>query len=304
MSVYNAERYLQEAIESILSQTFKNFEFIIINDGSSDRSIDIINSFSDDRIVLIDQVNTGLPTALNNGIKMSKSGYIARMDADDISLPSRLKEQYDYLEKNNEVIAVGTHANVIDMNGNFVYTLKQPVTWEEVKRIFPETPFIHPSVMFRKRQFTQVEGYMDIPIAEDVTLFIKLAKIGKLENLDKILLNYRVSPFSISRKSKKTNKIVKEIKSNFVEGGQILDDDIHRLQLSIDRSSSRIRHYHYHILLAKKYLWNNYQPKLARKNLQNAFKYKRLDVEIYLLFLFSFFPAKAVKILYKRLKSI
>ena len=108
MPVYNGEKYLQEAIESILNQTFKDFEFIIINDGSTDKTLEIIKSFTDPRIKLITQENRGIIYSLNKGITESRGKYIARMDADDISLPERLEKEYRFLEQNPNYGIVGT----------------------------------------------------------------------------------------------------------------------------------------------------------------------------------------------------
>ena len=110
MSVYNGEKYLKRSIDSILNQTFKDFEFIIINDGSTDKSLEIIKSYDDDRIVLIDQENKGLTKSLNIGIKTASGKYIARQDADDVSLPDRLKKQVDFLEVREDVVLLGCRA--------------------------------------------------------------------------------------------------------------------------------------------------------------------------------------------------
>ena len=302
MPVFNGEKYLQEAIESILIQSFKDFEFIIVNDGSTDNSLNIIKSFDDDRIVIINQKNMGLPTALNNGIEKSISQYIARMDADDISLPNRLDLQYQYLEKNRDVVAVGGHVEIIDEDGEYIYTAKQPNTWEEIKNTFPQTPFFHSCVMFRKKQFIQVGGYFNVPIAEDNILFINLAKIGKLINLDSKLIKYRISPQAFSRKSKNTIVLTNRFLSVFYKTG-IVDND---LLLSIKKSriseSSKVKLYHYHLLLTKKYLWNNCQPKLARKNIFKSLKLFPYRAEPYLYLLMSFFPKRTITSLYKKFK--
>lgn len=302
MPVFNAEKYLRESIESILSQTFETFEFIIINDGSNDDSVEIINSYNDKRIVLIDQENTGLPTALNNGIKIAKSKYIARMDADDISLPIRLKEQYDYLEKNNNVIAVGTHANIIDMDGNYVCNSRKSLSNEEICKNFPETPFIHPSVMFRKEMYLKAGGYLNVPIVEDVLFFISMSKLGNLENLDLTLINYRLSPQAISRKSKRTVKISNEIVSCFYKTGSLFDKDLTRIRKSLKKSTFKEKVFQYYILLAKKYLWTNNQPKLARKNIRNGLKYCKSNPIPYSLYLISYLPSKLVIKIYKKIK--
>lgn len=113
MSVYNGEKYLREAIDSILNQTFTHFEFIIVNDGSTDKSLNIIKSYNGSRIILVQQENKGLAAALNEGIKIAKGKYIAMMDADDISLPTRLEKQIQFMEAHPEYVAIGSWANKI-----------------------------------------------------------------------------------------------------------------------------------------------------------------------------------------------
>src|ERR1039458_2059372 len=114
MSVYNGKESIRDAVNSILSQSFKDFEFIIIDDGSTDGSADIIESIKDERIILLKQENSGLSVALNNGIKISGAKYIARMDADDISMDTRLEKEYNVLENNSEIGIVGTFITLIN----------------------------------------------------------------------------------------------------------------------------------------------------------------------------------------------
>jgi len=114
MSVFNGERYLREAIDSILQQTFVDFEFIIIDDGSTDSSASIMSSYADRRIRVIRQKNRGLSAALNVGLKAAEGRYIARMDADDVSLPHRFGRQYLFLETHPQCVAVGSNAIIID----------------------------------------------------------------------------------------------------------------------------------------------------------------------------------------------
>src|SRR5437868_2907435 len=121
MTVYNSEEYLREAIESILGQTFTDFEFIIIDDGSTDRSADIVNSYSDTRIrFLSNSSNLGLVASLNEGIERARGEYIARMDCDDVSLPERLAKQVTFMDSRPELAASGTWAKEIDEEGNVI----------------------------------------------------------------------------------------------------------------------------------------------------------------------------------------
>ncbi|HGF9542707.1 TPA: glycosyltransferase family 2 protein, partial [Acinetobacter baumannii] len=127
LPAYNAELYLKEAIDSVLSQTFTDFELIILNDGSIDRTEEIILSYNDSRIVYVkNEKNLGLIGTLNKGINLAKGKYIARMDADDICLPERFKKQVDFLEKNNEIDLIGTNAIKINNNGDRIGVINMP----------------------------------------------------------------------------------------------------------------------------------------------------------------------------------
>ena len=137
MSVYNSEKYIIEAIESVLSQTFNDFEFIIVNDGSTDNSLSLIKSINDPRIKIIDQENKGLSKALNIGINIAKGKYIARLDADDIALPTRFEKQYKFLENNPECVALGTEAIYTTEDGKELYRSNLHSTWPTIKKYYP-----------------------------------------------------------------------------------------------------------------------------------------------------------------------
>jgi len=232
MSVYNGEKYLREAINSILNQTFKNFEFIIVNDGSTDSSLDIIKSYNDARIVVIDQKNTGQGIGRNIAIKHSNGEYIAILDADDISMPDRLQLQYDFLEKHPECVAIGSNAEIIDKDGNYVYTSNQALSWEEIKNNLPSMPFFHSSTMYRKAAFEKVGGYPEIYRIEDIVYFNKLAKIGELCNLPDVLIKYRLCPTAVTAKSsKKDYKIIENIIILDAVNDKITNEQINFLKL-------------------------------------------------------------------------
>ena len=304
MSVYNSEKYLREAIDSILNQTFKNFEFIIINDGSTDRSLEIIQSYNDDRIRFINQENTGLAKALNNGIAIARSDYIARMDADDIAYPERIQKQYKFLLNNPEYIIVGSNANIIDMEGNFVHHSNLPIKNEEMKGKLPETRFIHPSVMFRKDSFYKAGKYPEYMLkAQDYVLFNRMAKYGKFANIREKLLQYRIVPTANSTRDSKISERFNKILSKAIENNKISDNDYDYLKTITSNRNSKERLANYHLHLAKKYLWNNYQPRTARKNLIEAIKIRAVCIFPYLLFAVSFLPGKCILHLYKALKQ-
>lgn len=303
MSVYNGGEYLPEAIESILKQTYNNFEFIIINDGSTDNSLPVIKSYGDSRIVLINQENTGLAVALNNGIKIAKGKYIARMDADDISMPERLNLQYEFLEMNPEVIVVGGNAEIIEKSGNYVFTSNQLLEWAPIKNKLPETPFFHSSTMYRKSSFENVGGYPEIYRIEDVVFFNKLARIGELRNLQEVLIKYRLTPTAVtSKSSRKDGEIIQNIMLDAIEGNITSEQKGQLKYLTVNRNI-KWKKSMYHLHLSKKYLWNNCQPKLARANILKSIYYRPFSIEpLFLLFL-SFLPKRAIMYIYNRSKQ-
>lgn len=204
MSVYNGERYVAQAIRSILKQTFSNFEFIIINDGSTDRTDPILKKFAkkDDRILVLDQDNQGLARALNRGILIAKGRYIARMDADDISLPKRLEKQVQFLDKNLAIAAVGSSAIVIDEFGFRLARWDMHVDHEDIDRHNMKGfngGMIHPSVMMRKDVLLKIGCYnASLRVAQDYDLWLRLAEVSKLSNLQEYCIKYRRSLNSLS----------------------------------------------------------------------------------------------------------
>lgn len=207
LPVYNAERYLKESINSILAQSFSNFEFLIFNDGSSDKSGTIILEFKDSRIRYFESANNvGYVEHLNHGLKIAKAKYIARMDADDIARPDRLLKQYEFLEKNKEYIVCGTWFNVIGKN----HAVQLPVDNDDIKlRMLSITPFCHPSIMIRTEVLQRNGILYDneyIP-AEDHELWCRLAEYGKFANLQETLLQYRVHDNNISLKKRTQQQI-------------------------------------------------------------------------------------------------
>jgi glycosyltransferase EpsE len=205
MGVFNGEDYLSEAIESILNQTYGDFEFIICDDGSTDKSINIIDNYyrSDNRIVLIrNEINMGLAASLNKCIGLAKGEYIARMDCDDISLTDRFEKQVSYLENNTTIDIVGGCANLFDENG--IYGSMKPGKRFTRINVFKNTFFIHPSVMMRRDVLLSVGGYTVAPYTyrtEDYDLWCKLYEKGcNGVNLDEVLLNYRQDRKSYSKR--------------------------------------------------------------------------------------------------------
>ncbi|SDG63888.1 Glycosyltransferase involved in cell wall bisynthesis [Selenomonas sp. WCT3] len=201
MSVYNGERYLSEAIDSILNQSYDDFEFIIIDDCSTDNSVDIIKSYNDNRIRLVrNEENLRLPASLNKGIKLASGKYIARMDADDISLMDRFSKQVKYLEEHPEVTALGGSFQVIDCGGCNLYK-HHALTDEKLERYYLiPSPLAHPTVMMRRETIIDNNLFYDerYSSAQDYDLWLRIRKQFKIANLPDVLLKYRIHKKSIS----------------------------------------------------------------------------------------------------------
>lgn len=214
MGAYNSEKYISEAIESIINQTYKNFEFIIIDDCSADKTNMIIRKYAvkDNRIKLINNSNNmGLTYCLNKGIKIAKGKYIARMDTDDIALPSRLEKQFSYLENHKNVVVLGSWAFDIDENGKIIQERNVPKYNKDIVNLIKlVSPMIHPTVMFRKKEINIIGGYNeDFKLSQGYELWFRcIAKGYHMENLSERLLYYRRDINYLNRKiSSRINEI-------------------------------------------------------------------------------------------------
>lgn len=216
MPVYNAGDFLVDAINSILRQTYKNFELIIINDASTDGSLKIINKFVKrypNKIKLIDlssNLNKGGDACANFGIKKAKGKYIAKMDADDIAHPQRLEKQVEFLEKNRNIYLVGSNAYVINQKGKIVGEKNEPLTSYEIfKEYIYFNPIIHPTIMFHNK-FKKGENFYKIKYssANDYYTFFTLQCKGfQFSNLPDKLHYYRIYGENTSLKNIKLGLI-------------------------------------------------------------------------------------------------
>ena len=197
MPVYNSELYLAEAIESILNQSFRDFEFIILDDGSSDRSLEISKAYAakDKRVILLPYAHQGLTPLLNLGLKKAKGKYIARMDSDDIAAPDRFQKQIDFLETHPKYVAVGSNTILIDIDGDPIGNILLPENHNaiDLAQINGKGMIVHPTVMIRKLALEKINNYHpEFESGEDFDLFLRLAEVGKLANLPQKLLQYRL----------------------------------------------------------------------------------------------------------------
>ncbi len=209
MPVYNAGSYLDQAIDSVLAQSFSGFEFICVNDGSTDGSLEILNKWAnrDSRMRIISRANTGIVGALNDGLAASRCELIARMDADDICVSSRLEKQVAYMDSHTDCVALGSTALVVDEESSPIKRWVVPPDHALVSELHlsgAAGQMIHPTVIMRKAAVTNVGGYRaEWQWVEDYDLFLRLADFGKLANLQEDLLLYRFNARGISQSKRK-----------------------------------------------------------------------------------------------------
>ncbi len=213
MPVYNGSRYVRQAIESVLAQTYPDFEYLIIDDGSTDATRDIILSYSDPRIKLFkNDHNIGLIKTLNRGLSLAKGQYIARQDHDDISHPTRLEKQVNFLNQHPQVVLLGTAVNNIDEHGNknnsygcFVASGDFALRWQTIF----DNPFVHSTVMMRAQTVRALGGYDEHFIAcEDYDLFSRCVSEYKTTNLKEVLVDYRYHQASVIANATKENTLL------------------------------------------------------------------------------------------------
>ncbi len=227
LPVHNAAAFLADAINSILSQTFSDFELLIINDGSTDESKKIIESFNDKRIRFVEnETNFGLIATLNRGIKMAKGKFIARMDADDISLPMRLEKQFEKLNADSSIAVLASFVDFINEDGEVTGVLntdRETVSETEIRSMMMRTNCIaHPSVMIRKDVVEKFLYNAKQKSAEDWDLWMRMLASGfRIAKIPEALLHYRIHPASIMGKDKVAvvlERRLMRVKSKFLIG--------------------------------------------------------------------------------------
>lgn len=202
MAICNADQFLAESIESVLAQTFRDFELIIVDFGSTDNSRAITSGYAikDARIKLLEIPNCGLAEARNAACSLARGKYIAVMDADDVCLPHRLMLEVDYLEKNPAIAIVGTATEWINAKGHVLGIHEVPYADHEIKATLPyRCPYWHPTVLIRKNAFLSVGGYRNAFVfAHDYDLELRLAERFACANLPDVVLRYRIHPSQVS----------------------------------------------------------------------------------------------------------
>lgn len=208
--LYNCEAYISDALESITNQTYSNIEIVIIDDGSTDNSVEIVNSYSDPRIRLIkNETNKGIPYTRNLGLQESQGKYMAIMDSDDIAYLTRIEKQVDYMETNPSIDAIGSYYEII--GGRFKKVMKpKNITSEEIKagllflnRIANPTSFLRLETI-NKYELEYNPAYF---VAQDYDMWVQISKVGELSILPEVLLKYRTGHTNITKKSKSSKTI-------------------------------------------------------------------------------------------------
>ncbi|MBI2881404.1 MAG: methyltransferase domain-containing protein [Candidatus Tectomicrobia bacterium] len=200
MSVLNGEAYLAEAVGSILSQTFRDFEWVVLDDGSTDRTRDILAGFEDLRLRVIRQENRGLAASLNRAVAESCGEYVARMDADDFSYPNRFQNQVAFLDAHPEYALIGCYYHIVDAAGQLLGLQYRPVQNEDLQRaLLHANQFAHGAVMFRRRAFDRAGGYdPQFRYAQDYDLWLRMADDFNLFNIPKALYAWRATRTNLS----------------------------------------------------------------------------------------------------------
>lgn len=251
LPVFNGEAFIRQSVESILSQTFTDFELIIINDGSTDNSSEILHELAanDSRIILIERSNAGLVYTLNEGIEKARGEFIARMDADDIAIPERFELQLSKMISDPNLAVLGSFTRIINKEGSVVGLGRYPVTPSETERFLQHgSPLAHPTVLMRKHVLLELGGYRKVfSHCEDYDLWLRINEMGwGIANLSKPLLNYRVHGANISavhRDSQELGSVIARLSCRCRKEG--LPDpvaDIEKIDITVvDKVPSHLR---------------------------------------------------------------
>ena len=228
MCTYNTEKFIAEAVESVLNQTFRDFEFIIWDDGSTDGTKEIVESFNDDRIRYFYHDNTGLGMALRLACSEAHGKYIARMDSDDICLPNRLEKEVKYLESHGDYVLVSSAVCEIDENGDYLRRTFPCNDDKVLKGVlsYPSNMIVHPMVMMRRDAYQRAGGYLPIRKSQDVLFWSRLAKQGRFYNLSKPLGKYRILSSSLDHSKNPYKPLLVELLKKMIKDEVVLESDI------------------------------------------------------------------------------
>ena len=237
MPVFNGANYIDQTIQSVLKNNFKDFEFLIIDDGSTDNTAEIIKSFNDNRIKYFKKQNSGIAETLNFGLKKSNFELIARIDSDDLIELNRLEKQLNYF-KQNRVDVLGSNAFLIDSKNKVYGSTKFPLSQDLIKKNLEqmECPIIHPSVMYKKSKVLSVGGYRE-KYADDYELWLRMIKNSTFNNLRDNLIYLRKHSSNLSSSKTKTTQTV--IVNSFIKYYEF-NGDINKLKKNYIKCKSTL----------------------------------------------------------------
>ena len=227
MCTYNTETYIKKAIDSVLAQTFTDFEFIVWDDGSTDNTKEIVKSYSDNRIRYFYHENTGLGMALKLACAEAKGKYIARMDSDDICFPDRFAVEVDFLEKHPNHVLVSSAVYYIDENGNHIGRSFPCNADSVLKKILPiSNMIVHPMVMMRRNAYERAGGYIPLKKCEDRVFWSRMSRLGKFYNIVTPLGQYRILQNSLSHSENPYNNVLYELRRKMILDDVIQESDV------------------------------------------------------------------------------
>ncbi len=257
MPVYNGERYLRESIQSILRQTLRQFEFIIVNDSSTDSSASIINSFDDPRIRSLDRPHGGMDEQLNYGISVASAPLIAFAEQDDIALPNRFQVLLDFLTRNPEVGIVSSSFCKIDSSGRFLGEQRFPITDEDIRRLFPVfCPIAFCSSLCRREIVLKAGGFRsDAFPSNDFDLWLRMLPLTRFGNVADILVHKRFHDEAATRRLQQTGaskRLLIGLKYIKDQEAKLLDDEPERFRLKL--AEAKLHYYYGSMSIARKFL--------------------------------------------------
>ncbi len=297
MSVYNGARYLKEAVDSVLTQSFREFEFIIWNDGSTDDSENIIKSYKDERIRYFYHENTGLGKALNLACEKVSAKYIVRMDADDICLPERFQKQYEYMESHPECVLLSSPVFYINENGKYLGQTF-PFTDDRILRGGVLSIF-HSGAIFKNDAYRECGGYPETIDSQDDLLWSRMRYYGKFSNIKEPLLKYRLVETSISHSKDPQSpyyEMWRILRHKMIWDNVIKAEDIalyNSLSIAIPRVQSKYHYkktceekiYHFMAMFIGNVISRSFVIKL--RNFYGLYKYRTEIAESYKLGIFK-----------------
>lgn len=274
-SVYNSADLLRPAIESVLNQTFTDFEWIIINDATPDNSIEIIESYNDPRIKIIhNKTNLGLAASLNKGLELCKGKYIVRMDTDDVCYPNRFEQQVNYMDTHNEIAIAGSWVN---LTGDWSGVWKTPITHEEIKcKLLFNSAIAHPSVIIRKSELLKhnLQYSEELKKIQDYDLWARAIRVVRFANIPEVLMDYRID---IAAKSaevvKRSNEVIyairsRQLKSLGIEITETEADNLHFVSANqLEKVDTKLIGRLFSIILKQNKSKNLYSVKYLNKQL-------------------------------------